>query len=122
VGILVIVLVGAINCGQQLHTTSHWHLGTGSIAWMLVVVAGLHIAMLVVAQRGGRALGLPRESWIATGFAGSQKTLMVGLHVALQIGSGLTILPMVAYHVLQLLIDTLAADRLHPSEGPLSGV
>jgi sodium/bile acid cotransporter 7 len=111
VGILVIVLVGAINCGEQLRQTSQWSLGAGPIAWMLLVVAALHIAMLVVAQQGGRALGLPRESWIATGFAGSQKTLMVGLHVALQIGSGLTILPMVAYHVLQLLIDTLVADQ-----------
>ena len=48
---------------------------------------------------------------VAVGFAGSQKTLMVGLTIALQFG-GLTILPMLAYHVLQLLIDTLLANRL----------
>ena len=45
-------------------------------------------------------------------FAGSQKTLMVGLMVAITLET--TILPMVAYQVLQLVVDTLVADRLAP--------
>jgi hypothetical protein len=41
---------------------------------------------------------------------------MVGLHISLTYYGGLTILPMVAYHVGQLLIDTLVADRLRQTD------
>jgi sodium/bile acid cotransporter 7 len=54
-------------------------------------------------------LRLPREDRIAVGIAGSQKTLMVGLQVAL--ACQLLILPMVVYHVGQLIVDTIIADR-----------
>ena len=46
---------------------------------------------------------------IAMGFSGSQKTLMVGLGVA--VSMGLNIIPIVAYHALQLIIDTMIANR-----------
>jgi hypothetical protein len=36
---------------------------------------------------------------------------MVGLAIAIDFG-GLAVLPMVAYHIEQLLIDTVLADRL----------
>ncbi len=43
-------------------------------------------------------------------FSGSQKTLTVAIYLALAV-SPLAILPMVAYHAAQLVIDTLIADR-----------
>ena len=46
---------------------------------------------------------------IAVAFSGSQKTLMVGAYIALAVGP-LAILPMVAYHAAQLIVDTLVAD------------
>jgi sodium/bile acid cotransporter 7 len=52
---------------------------------------------------------MTREDRIAVGISGSQKTLMVGLQVA--IASQLLILPMVVYHVGQLIVDTIIADR-----------
>jgi hypothetical protein len=55
-------------------------------------------------------LGLPKADAIAVGFSGSQKTLMVGLEIA--IASQLSILPMITFHAGQLFIDTLIADRL----------
>ena len=55
-------------------------------------------------------LGMRREDRIAVGFAGSQKTLMVGLQLCIELQ--VEMLPMVAYHVGQLLVDTLIADRL----------
>ena len=48
----------------------------------------------------------------AVGFAGSQKTLMVGLTLAIEYFPQAPILPVVAYHVCQLLVDTLVADWL----------
>ncbi len=116
-GILAIVLIGAIHCGLHLAKTGTDAPGfLAHLLKMLCAVVGLHASMLWVGQALGRQTGLSRPDWIAVGFAGSQKTLMVGLQVALMIGGGLTILPMVAYHFSQLMIDTLVADRLKAAE------
>ena len=56
------------------------------------------------------ALKVARPDQIAVGLAGSQKTLMVGLQVSIELG--FNIIPMVAYHISQLLVNTLIADRL----------
>ena len=55
---------------------------------------------------------------MAVAFAGSQKTLMVGLLMAISLQ--VSILPMVAYHISQLFIDTLIAERFraHAAERP----
>ena len=112
VGILFIVFTGAISCGLEVEAA-----GTQGVPWaefgrMMLSVTLIHVVVLWVGQAGGRWLGFARGDWIAVGFAGSQKTLPVGLQVASMLGGGLMILPIVAYHVMQLLIDTLVADRL----------
>jgi len=116
-GILGMVLFGAVKSGARLAETvpGRWSWGV-DVGAMLVVVLGLHVAMLWFGHLAGRWLGLARPDRIAVGFAGSQKTLMVGLHVAITYYGGLTILPMVAYHVGQLLVDTMIADRLRRAE------
>ena len=55
-----------------------------------------------------------RAERIAVGFSGSQKTLLVGLAVSVEDYANfpLACLPMVAYHVGQLLVDTVIADKL----------
>ena len=78
---------------------------------MLLLVAAVHTSAWLLGYWSAGRLGMVREEQIAVAFAGSQKTLTVGLVVALQF-EGLTVLPMLAYHVLQLLIDTVLAERL----------
>lgn len=51
-----------------------------------------------------RAAGASRPAQLAVAVAGSQKTLMVGLQIALD--CGVSVLPMIIYHVSQLVIDT----------------
>jgi sodium/bile acid cotransporter 7 len=113
IGVLAIVLMGAIKCGLQL-SEAPWRdqLSRWDFVLMVGLVLGIHGLVLVLGHGLGRAIGMERGDRIAVGFAGSQKTLMVGLHIALTYYGGLTILPMVAYHVGQLLVDTLVADRL----------
>ena len=106
-GILTMVLVGAIRTGMRLREPGSGGLALPFVA-MLVAVLVLHLTMLFAGVFLGRVLGLRREDRIAVGFAGSQKTLMVGLQVA--VDHGLSILPMVTYHVGQLLADTVVAD------------
>ena len=111
IGLLSIVFIGAVASGQKLQQLDG-HLGTlsGQLGWMLLVVAGVHLLAFYLGLWLARQLGYRHSDSLAVGFAGSQKTLMVGLAIALNFG-GLAILPMVAYHVEQLVIDTLLAQR-----------
>jgi len=112
VGILTMVLVGAVECGAQLAGLENG-VGpmAGGIAAMMAIVAVLHLVAWLLGYWAAIRVGLPPADQPAVAFAGSQKTLMVGLAIAVDFG-GLAVLPMVAYHVIQLLIDTLLADRL----------
>jgi len=121
-GILTMVLLGAIRSGVELaHNSAPETGGSTAIAWhgwllMLAAVVAVHMIALLVGHALAGALGMERPERIAVGFAGSQKTLAVGLDLGLEFYGGLTILPMVAYHVSQLLCDTLVADRLRRSQ------
>jgi len=109
-GILTMVLVGATQCGLKLEGLNRlplWDMGL-----MVLVVLALHLIVLNLGLAIAKALGISRPGQIAVGIAGSQKTLMVGIHIASSHFGGLTILPMVAYHVGQLVLDTIIADRL----------
>lgn len=113
VGILFIVFSGAVGCGLQVAQQE----GGGGLPWdafgrMIFVVGSTHAVVLFAGQMSGPLLGWKRSDWIAVGFAGSQKTLPVALHAATMLGGGLMILSIIAYHVVQLFIDTLVADRL----------
>jgi solute carrier family 10 (sodium/bile acid cotransporter), member 7 len=112
IGILSMVFVGAVECGQQLHQLEGGVAPlAGHIAAMIVLVAAVHTVAWFSGYGAGHALGVPRDDTIGVAFAGSQKTLMVGLAIAIDFG-GLAVLPMVAYHVEQLIIDTVLAERL----------
>ena len=123
-GILSIVWVGAVKSGSQLRNLDASSAITiGSWAIMLCGVLVVHLAVLAIGWRLACALRFPRPEAVAVAFAGSQKTLMVGLHVAIQCAptfGGLAVLPMVAYHVGQLVVDTLIADhwRNSPHSAP----
>jgi sodium/bile acid cotransporter 7 len=110
-GILSIVFVGAVRCGLKLvELDGQWSTIGGQVALMLVLVAAVHLVAWWLGYAAAGYFGMARAEQLAVAFSGSQKTLMVGLAVALEYG-GLAVLPMLAYHVLQLIIDTLLADR-----------
>jgi solute carrier family 10 (sodium/bile acid cotransporter), member 7 len=108
-GILYMVFVGAIQMGLTMEQTTSEHHVLGLLS-MVVVVLAVHLGCLWLGIVLGRAIRLTREDQIAVAFSGSQKTLMVGLQISLELG--ITILPMVTYHIGQLLIDTVIADRM----------
>jgi sodium/bile acid cotransporter 7 len=110
-GILTIVLVGAIQAAERIaESQSAQTVLATDLLWMIVLVCTVHVVALTAGLVLARVTGLRRPDRIAVAFAGSQKTLMVGLFVATSLE--VTILPMVGYHVSQLLIDTLVADRM----------
>ena len=112
VGVLSMVFIGAVNCGIKLQGISADHvLSFRNVAMMIAGVTVVHTTLLLLGFASGPMFRIPREETIAVAFAGSQKTLMVGAFLALAVGP-LAILPMVAYHAVQLIIDTLVADWL----------
>ena len=108
-GILSMVFLGAIHVGLRLHDPSSGALGLWEVIAMLVAVCVVHVTMLWTGVGIARLLRFSWEDQVAVAFAGSQKTLTVGLLVAMALQ--VSILPMVWYHVSQLFIDTLIADR-----------
>ena len=109
IGILSIVFVGAVKMGERLAVTDESKITVASLIGCAALVLALHLGLFAIGVRSARWLNLAREDQIAVGFAGSQKTLMVGLTAAIELG--FTIIPLVMYHVLQLVADTLLADR-----------
>jgi solute carrier family 10 (sodium/bile acid cotransporter), member 7 len=112
VGVLLMVLVGAVDCGERLAAASNGSaISSSSIVMMIASVTVVHVTLLLLGFALSKALGFARTDAIPVALAGSQKTLMVGAYLALAVGP-LAILPMVAYHAAQLIIDTLLADWL----------
>lgn len=104
-GILAMVLLGASKTGRLLGSDSAPLPGVGDWFAMVVATLGLHVGTLAFGIGLSRWLGWDRTQQIAVGIAGSQKTLMVGLQIA--IDCGVSMLPMIVYHVGQLVFDTL---------------
>jgi sodium/bile acid cotransporter 7 len=116
-GILTFVFAGAVRCGVEMQkVTGNQVLNTGNIAILIAMVIVVHLLLLWIGLSAARALRMERPDAIAVGIAGSQKTIMAGLFLATKFGA-LAILPMVAYHAAQLLLDTLIADWLR-QRGP----
>jgi sodium/bile acid cotransporter 7 len=109
-GVLLMVSIGAIGCGERLAEVEN-RVAAGDVILMIVAVAVVHLVLLASGFNSARALGIGRPDSIAVAISGSQKTLMIGAFLAPSIGP-LAILPMVAYHAAQLVIDTLVADWL----------
>src|SRR4029077_524568 len=84
---------------------------------------GLHLAGLASGLGSGRLLGFDRPDRIAVAFACSQKTLPVALFLFeayFKQSYPLAVLPMICYHVGQLLLDTFIAERLAAADMPVS--
>jgi sodium/bile acid cotransporter 7 len=108
IGILVMVCIGAAETTHRTDSSVPG-LAIGPLLMMLVLVNVLHIGTLLLGILSGRVCKLPRADQIAIGIAGSQKTLMVGITIALDLGA--SIFPMLAFHVCQLFVDTLVVQR-----------
>lgn len=115
--VLLIVTKTAVEAGGRLQVQSEWPTGT-DFARLAFECAGLHALAMVIAETGGRGLGLSRLDRIATVFAGSQKTLPVGLLLAaMPAVTGDRSLPFITFpillfHAVQLVMDTAIADRM----------
>ncbi len=109
-GVLFMVFLGAIRTGIRFSDAAGDAPLAAELLVMVALVLLIHLAMFAAGFGLAQLARMRREDRIAVGFSGSQKTLMVGLQVAMD--AQVSILPMVTYHVGQLIVDTLLADRL----------
>lgn len=107
-GILAMVLFGAVASAGYVDDKSTASTWTAMILLVTSCIA-IHSIALWFGTYGSRRLGAGRPEQIAVGISGSQKTLMVGLQIA--IDCGVSVVPMLTYHISQLIIDTIVADR-----------
>jgi len=111
-GILVMVSLGSAH--SQGKSGGDFPEGGTLASQALVLTVLLALAVHLIALAGGwissGMLGLSRPQRVAVAISGSQKTLMVGLQLA--IDCGVSTIPMVIYHLGQLLCDTLVVSRL----------
>jgi sodium/bile acid cotransporter 7 len=116
--LLVQVVWACLQAGPSLRSGLAAGDGWGAALLVWACCVALHTAGLLIAWMGAKVLGLRREDQIAVAFAGSQKTLPIGVLIAkdpnLLGGAGLpfAIFPMLMYHASQLIIDTLVATRV----------
>ena len=124
--ILVMVWAAAVKGGYRL-ARSQLNIGLTQVAvvWGSVIV--VHLATLYAGLILSRSLHVSRGDQIAVAFAGSQKTLPVGLllsdTLSRQAGLSFAVFPMLMYHASQLFIDTVIAERFavqEPSPQPLA--
>lgn len=116
IGILSMVMLGAVHMADRWQAQAA-ATSPDSQVWgywstlVIVVVLGMliHLAALVGAwyAAGWTGVSLPQRK--AVSFSASQKTLMIGLNLAIE--CGVNIVPMITYHVFQLLVDAIIAQR-----------
>jgi len=117
IGILAMVVFGAVASSRvigQVGTPQPNPTDLGSIAILVLAAATIHTLTLMIGIAIAWACGVDRARQIAIGIAGSQKTLMVGLQIA--IDCGVSVVPMLIYHLSQLVIDTIIAERWKRSD------
>jgi sodium/bile acid cotransporter 7 len=104
-GVLTIVMFGMVQTTFRLSQSGGPKISIGLLLICGLIVLLLHLFLFWVGWQGASRLRLPLGDQIAVGFSASQKTLMVGLSTALQLG--LSAIPLVTYHILQLIADTV---------------
>jgi sodium/bile acid cotransporter 7 len=115
--VLSIILKAAVDVREKLGERP-LALTPGTALLAAGLCLGTHLTALFGGLGSSRALRFDRPSQIAVAFAGSQKTLPVALYLFdryFKEAHPLAVVPLVCYHVGQLVVDTFLADWLQKS-------
>ena len=112
--ILCIILKATVDVSDRIGDRAA-SLTVGSLVLALALCLSIHVLALFLGLVSSRLLRFERANQIAVAFACSQKTLPVALYLFdtyFVATHPLAVVPLVFYHVGQLLLDTLIAERL----------
>jgi sodium/bile acid cotransporter 7 len=110
--VLLIVLVAVSRAADEIRGDPLL------VASLFLTALLLHLALLLAASRCAVVLGLTGPDAVGALFAASQKSLYVGVYVAAEFYPELpgALVPLVCYHVTQLVVDTFVAERIAARE------
>lgn len=109
VGILAMVALGSVQMGARwFDPASPSQVSMDQLLAVIGIGLAIHLIALLLGWWLARWTGVARPQAIGVSFSGSQKTLMIGLNLA--VDYGVSILPMISYHVSQLLADAFIAE------------
>jgi len=116
--ILSMVFAGMVKAAMKLRTHPE-AVTSQEVLLLLLAVVVIHGLALWIALGAGGALGLPGPDRIALLFGGSQKTLPAALYVVEEFfpAYALASVPCLAYHALQLMVDSLLTEPLKRKYG-----
>ena len=114
IGVLVMVFLGAVKMGLRFDNQADLPISIRELLTTAIILISVHVTVFWLGIFIAKIIGLPRPKQIAVGFSGSQKTLMIGLSTAVNLG--FNIIPIVMYHSLQLIVDAVFAERLKGEE------
>ena len=112
--IVAMVFKAAASVGKRLHEQNAWQVPE-MLLWSIGLAVGLHLFAVTSGYFSCRWLGFDRGRQIAVAFSASQKTLPVSLMLYEQYYMGdfpYAVMPLLFYHIGQLLLDTVIARRL----------
>ena len=109
-GILAMVFLGAVKMGLRFSSQTDGSMSIENLVIAATIVVGVHVFVFWFGIFVAKIMGTTRDEQIAVGFSGSQKTLMIGLSTAVELG--MNIIPIVMYHAFQLIADTIFAERI----------
>ena len=121
--IFSIILKAAVQVFDRLREPD-MTVSFGTLLSAAALCVGFHLTGLFCGLSSSKALGFDRPNQIAVAFSCSQKTLPVGLFVFtayFEKSYPLAVMPLVLYHVSQLVLDTFIAESLAaraPAAGP----
>ncbi|MBX9679689.1 MAG: bile acid:sodium symporter [Gemmataceae bacterium] len=121
--IFILATVARAASAMGLRLREEQTLGIAGFVSCAILAAGLHLAALLGGYAVARRIGIDRARAIAVGFCGSQKTLPVSLALFDQYFEAdypLAMAPLVFFHMGQLLLDTLVAERWKQNTAPRS--
>jgi sodium/bile acid cotransporter 7 len=115
--ILTLVFISCFRGGLRFQQGGlDQNLRHGEFAFVWFCCVALHLVAMIIAWWLGGRLSLEEGDRRACVFAGSQKTLPIGILVSSATGQPFSLLPMLMYHASQLFVDTWIADRLNRRE------
>lgn len=115
-GILAMVFLGAVKMGLRFSASSENEMNLVNLFTMAAILLGVHTFVFWFGIWISARLGISRQEGIAIGFSGSQKTLMIGLTTAINLG--MNIVPIIVYHAMQLIVDAVFAERIRNNAPP----
>lgn len=119
-GAILLIVYSAFSAGT---VSGLWHAIAGPSLALLFGVVALFMALAMAAMVfGGRAMGMPAEDRAVLFFCGSTKSLATGLPIATALFPaatlGATVLPLMIYHLSQLFVCALVAQRASRAQKP----